>query len=211
MQDCQESEGTSPLCTEDLSSSETPSEQSANTTPTVTIRDPGRQKKRKSKRNSTASDDSHKRRSARRSSTDGREKRKRSRSRSRSRSRTRSRKSIKQQRSSTTDDPSVSSAIVRSRIVKEILDTELSYITALETLTENLAPFLELDMSELEDFPETEARTIHSNGGIILGYSKLLMEMLKPRVESFDEQTCIGDIFLRLADFMKGVWRCLHY
>lgn len=128
-----------------------------------------------------------------------REKRKR---KSRSRSRSRKRATIVNEKRTTLNDPNVPTTVKRSRILQEIVDTERTYITALETLTELLQPFLQLQ--DYEEFPELEARTIHSNGGIILGYSKLLMEMLEPRAENFDENTCISDIFLRLADFMKS-------
>jgi len=93
--------------------------------------------------------------------------------------------------------------VKRSRIVNEMVETERSYTATLEQLIQHLASFLTLDEKDKDIFPETECRTIHSNCGIILDLSKVLLEMLAPRAEIFDQETCIGDIFLQLADYMK--------
>lgn len=138
-------------------------------------------------------------------------KRRRSRSSSRSRSRSRSRSGIKTSKNtlknlaeSQQSESNITPTQKRLRIVQEMLETEKTYITALETLKELLTPFLEL--KDVEEFPELEAKTIHSNGGIILEYSKLLLKMLQPRVENFTEETCISDIFLSISDYMKSMF-----
>ena len=95
----------------------------------------------------------------------------------------------------------------RARIVREIVDTEQTYVTALAKLQEILEPIVEEysnpDLVADTKFPINEANTIYSTAGIITGLSKMLLEMLEPRAADFTEETRISDVFLKLADFMK--------
>jgi len=95
---------------------------------------------------------------------------------------------------------------MRKKLVEEIMSTEKTFISALEELTGGMLAKLMAISAEFgaaADLPEKELQLLYSAAGIILQYSKLLLEMLEPRVLSWSPTTCIGDIFLQLGDFMK--------
>lgn len=91
----------------------------------------------------------------------------------------------------------------RSFLVKEIVSTEQTYVDSLEKLNTIIAPLLDPSYYIEEFNIIQDLQLINSNAGIIIRYSKLLLEDLVPRAESFSTTTCIGDIFLILADYMK--------
>lgn len=95
---------------------------------------------------------------------------------------------------------------MRKKLVEEIMSTEKTFIAALEELTGGILAKLVSIAAEFgtaSDLPEKELNVLFSTGGIIIQYSRLLLEMLEPRVMSWSVTTCIGDIFLQLGDFMK--------
>ena len=93
----------------------------------------------------------------------------------------------------------------RFKVINEILETEKTYIESIEKLIQMFTPLFELKLDQSE-FPVSEMHILHSNAGIILGYSKILEEMLTPSVLNFCENTCIGSIFLSLADYMRSIY-----
>lgn len=90
----------------------------------------------------------------------------------------------------------------------EVVATERSYVKAMEQLVQVMAGLLEIQrkLTEAGDTGAAlpaELQTLHVSATIILGYSRKTLEMMGPRQQNYDDQTCIGDIFLLVADFLK--------
>lgn len=90
----------------------------------------------------------------------------------------------------------------RTEIAREILSTEASYVRSLNVL-------VNVYMTTLESFgeeivPASKIRSIFSEIKVILSYNEFILKGLQERMENwYSEGQRLGDIFLRLTDFLK--------
>lgn len=96
----------------------------------------------------------------------------------------------------------------RAQIVHEIITTEKSYLNSLEYITKNLlAPAAELGRKYREEkdaYPAAESAVLSTSTAVILGFSRMLLDMLVSRFSTWQPlYTCIGDVFLSVAEYLK--------
>jgi RhoGEF domain/Calponin homology (CH) domain/IQ calmodulin-binding motif len=91
----------------------------------------------------------------------------------------------------------------RSRVAREILQTETSYIASLEAILNVYAAPLRAPGKRIVS--EDWCKKVFSDIGVIMAYSGQLHGMLKPRVDTWDENPhqCIGDIFVKQSAFFR--------
>jgi len=94
--------------------------------------------------------------------------------------------------------------VYRTLIVEEILSTEENYVTTLREVVENfLRPLKEAAAGGKPIVSHDEIKTIFSNIQIILGYNDALLEDLRKKFAAWHPFQLIGDVFLKMAAFMK--------
>lgn len=96
-------------------------------------------------------------------------------------------------------------AAYRERIVQEIQKTEIEYLTRLTFLKDFVIKELR-DAINVKGSPiisEEELKIIFSEIEIVLAYNTILKTELNNRVEKWDQNTCIGDIFIKFSAFLK--------
>eukprot|EP01114_Cavostelium_apophysatum_P014970 TRINITY_DN3996_c0_g1_i1.p1 TRINITY_DN3996_c0_g1~~TRINITY_DN3996_c0_g1_i1.p1 ORF type:complete len:701 (-),score=169.13 TRINITY_DN3996_c0_g1_i1:41-2143(-) len=92
----------------------------------------------------------------------------------------------------------------RTCVAKEILTTEELYINNLKTLIKLYkVPLTENASSKKAFITEDQVRLLFSDIEIILGYNQQLLEDMTPRIKSWSPSQCLGDIFLRITNFLK--------
>lgn len=90
----------------------------------------------------------------------------------------------------------------RSNIAKEILSSEETYVKSLRVLVSVYMNALESLGDEIA--PPPILRTIFSEVKVILSYNEFIYNGIKERMENwYSEGQRLGDIFLRLTDFLK--------
>lgn len=86
----------------------------------------------------------------------------------------------------------------RSKIANEILETERSYVSSLEIIVKSyLHP-----LNAVEGL-RTKIKLIFGNIETILGINQDLFARLSERISTWDESTCVGDIFRDVGPFLK--------
>lgn len=85
----------------------------------------------------------------------------------------------------------------RARVAGEILQTEQLYVDNLNVLVQT---FL-LPLKDSQDV--LGVSHIYAEIEVILAFSTLLLEDLKPIIAAWDHRSCIGEIFLRTCAYMK--------
>jgi RhoGEF domain len=88
----------------------------------------------------------------------------------------------------------------RDRIAEEILSTERKYVTALGVCIDVFLDPLEVQKKLIT---QDEIRFIFSDIRPIHFFNTKLAEDLAERLENWSSTQCIGDIFLKLIEFMK--------
>eukprot|EP01104_Vermistella_antarctica_P015309 TRINITY_DN498_c0_g1_i2.p1 TRINITY_DN498_c0_g1~~TRINITY_DN498_c0_g1_i2.p1 ORF type:complete len:1180 (-),score=399.95 TRINITY_DN498_c0_g1_i2:156-3695(-) len=87
----------------------------------------------------------------------------------------------------------------REKVANEILQTEKVYVNNLRLLQlVFLTPMKENDL-----VPEGALKSMLSDLEVISNYSQLLLSKVIPRVEEWNDQQCLGDIFLQITGFLK--------
>eukprot|EP00013_Stygamoeba_regulata_P004064 CAMPEP_0177640894 /NCGR_PEP_ID=MMETSP0447-20121125/6786_1 /TAXON_ID=0 /ORGANISM="Stygamoeba regulata, Strain BSH-02190019" /LENGTH=1125 /DNA_ID=CAMNT_0019142995 /DNA_START=207 /DNA_END=3585 /DNA_ORIENTATION=+ len=89
----------------------------------------------------------------------------------------------------------------------EILVTERSYVTGLDTMVQKyMLPMMAEANNPTGKKPlltPEQVRNIFSIAETIHGYHKMLLDGLEARIGSYDENMTIGDYFLTMSDFMR--------
>mmetsp|Transcript_1181 Transcript_1181/g.3590 ORF Transcript_1181/g.3590 Transcript_1181/m.3590 type:complete len:890 (-) Transcript_1181:1727-4396(-) len=95
----------------------------------------------------------------------------------------------------------------RQKIVRELLETERSYM-------ENLRTLVDVYLSPLREFAFIDdlLTSLFSDVEVIVGYNGLFLASLEQVVLEKPDQQCIGPIFLKLASFLKSYKQYItHY
>eukprot|EP00011_Vannellida_sp_DIVA3-517-6-12_P004434 CAMPEP_0114607680 /NCGR_PEP_ID=MMETSP0168-20121206/2190_1 /TAXON_ID=95228 ORGANISM="Vannella sp., Strain DIVA3 517/6/12" /NCGR_SAMPLE_ID=MMETSP0168 /ASSEMBLY_ACC=CAM_ASM_000044 /LENGTH=865 /DNA_ID=CAMNT_0001818559 /DNA_START=41 /DNA_END=2635 /DNA_ORIENTATION=+ len=85
----------------------------------------------------------------------------------------------------------------RARVAGEILQTEQLYVDNLNVLVQSFLLPLRTNQDALM------VHHIYAEVEVILAFSTLLLEDLKPIMAAWDHRSCIGDIFLKTCAYMK--------
>eukprot|EP01094_Clydonella_sp_ATCC50884_P025063 TRINITY_DN6443_c0_g1_i2.p1 TRINITY_DN6443_c0_g1~~TRINITY_DN6443_c0_g1_i2.p1 ORF type:complete len:947 (-),score=250.26 TRINITY_DN6443_c0_g1_i2:295-3135(-) len=89
----------------------------------------------------------------------------------------------------------------RAKVAREILATETDYNQNLRLLLHAfVVPLCELNTGEKW---EQQLSSIRSQIQIILAYGMQLLKEMKPRVAEWNHRQRLGDVFLRITDYMK--------
>ena len=97
--------------------------------------------------------------------------------------------------------------ITRKKIVEEIVQTEETYVSKLETLKTNFCEPL------LQSSSKLDIAALNSQIQIILSYSQLLLQKLKKQLDEWadNNNSKIGAIFLEYSDFLKVYTQYVNY
>uniref|UniRef100_A0A7S4PB18 DH domain-containing protein n=1 Tax=Paramoeba aestuarina TaxID=180227 RepID=A0A7S4PB18_9EUKA len=96
----------------------------------------------------------------------------------------------------------------RLNIMKEMVDTEQTYVSTLETIFYKFElPMRAAVAQEKEIITEDEMKTIFSSCEVILGFSSHLLQRLKDRYEEWKDlppaKQCVADIFVEMTSYTK--------
>lgn len=92
----------------------------------------------------------------------------------------------------------------RKKVVNEILETELTYVSHLKILMEFFyEPLLTNSNSQKPMMSIEEFKSIFSSLDIIKSYNEQLLSNITPRIENWSPTQKIGDIFVEMAGFLK--------
>eukprot|EP01125_Pyxidicula_operculata_P007443 TRINITY_DN2533_c0_g1_i1.p1 TRINITY_DN2533_c0_g1~~TRINITY_DN2533_c0_g1_i1.p1 ORF type:complete len:1306 (-),score=461.85 TRINITY_DN2533_c0_g1_i1:247-4164(-) len=98
--------------------------------------------------------------------------------------------------------PQLSRMKRRLNIAREILTTEKTYVKGLHCLTDIYLKDLRTIPADV--LPSQTAKTIFSNSEVIYKYNTLILSQIQKRMENwYREKMQIGDIFVKMADFLK--------
>ena len=105
-----------------------------------------------------------------------------------------------------TVDPREKMRIRRGNIVREILDTEKTYVTSLRTLVWKFQKPMERHVAEgkkPEICSKEDIKVLFSNIEMILNFNKILFEGIQQRLRNWSDEQLLGDIFMKLTDFLR--------
>eukprot|EP01103_Thecamoeba_quadrilineata_P016791 TRINITY_DN5723_c0_g1_i2.p1 TRINITY_DN5723_c0_g1~~TRINITY_DN5723_c0_g1_i2.p1 ORF type:complete len:678 (+),score=96.17 TRINITY_DN5723_c0_g1_i2:266-2035(+) len=98
----------------------------------------------------------------------------------------------------------VRDAAYRAKIAKEIYQTEVSYVNALQIIMnifmEPLKTSADTDQQLLN---KQQFKSIFSEIEVISAYAQTLLRQLEPRIENWSPQQSLGDIFINITHFLK--------
>jgi len=83
--------------------------------------------------------------------------------------------------------------------LKEIISTETTYVTRLESVVRVFMEPMKLSGVANRD----QIRAIFSELEIVLAYNTMLLGELSCRMQKLNADTCVGDIFVKMSDFLK--------
>lgn len=94
--------------------------------------------------------------------------------------------------------------LYRTQVAQEILSTEENYVKTLREVVEHFVrPLKEAVARGKPIISNDEIKTIFSHIQIILGYNDALLEDLRKKTSSWHPYQMIGDVFLKMAAFMR--------
>jgi len=91
----------------------------------------------------------------------------------------------------------------RMNVAKELLATEETYIEQLGIMCDLLYKPLTTDKKYQHVLTPEEIRTVFSDIEVILAVNKSLRDTLKDRIGSWTNHTKIGDLFIRMSDYLR--------
>ena len=96
----------------------------------------------------------------------------------------------------------------RTNIARELVETEKSYVTSLNTLVWKFQkPLLEKNQQKKGQqsiLTGEEIKLLFSNVEIILNFNKILLETLDQRIKVWNPETSLlGDFFMKVTDFLR--------
>jgi len=87
---------------------------------------------------------------------------------------------------------------------REIFSTEKTYVSQLDDIVNAvMKPLLNLTGTPKQVLEAKDIRMIFSNVEMILGVNKRLLQTLEERVSGWSPAAKLGDIFLKVAPFLK--------
>jgi len=93
----------------------------------------------------------------------------------------------------------------RTAIVNEIYMTEKSYVHVLDTICDEfLKPLEDANKAGQPILRENEIKTVFSCIEVIRNYNRFFLEGLEPRVDNWEENQQIGDIFRELSVWLRA-------
>eukprot|EP01105_Mastigella_eilhardi_P004007 TRINITY_DN152_c0_g1_i1.p1 TRINITY_DN152_c0_g1~~TRINITY_DN152_c0_g1_i1.p1 ORF type:complete len:1455 (+),score=396.79 TRINITY_DN152_c0_g1_i1:32-4366(+) len=101
----------------------------------------------------------------------------------------------------------------RLRVIQEVLSTEKTYVSLLEYLVKYyLAPLRDAIKEGDAIVNEKDMVIIFSNIEDVYKVNKALLKKLEPRVSSWTEESCLGDIFLQMGPSLSSyTLYCANY
>ena len=99
---------------------------------------------------------------------------------------------------------------VRVRVVKELLQTEESYVNSLQLLEKFIVQPLDQSLRKggAPILTRRETAVVGSNIPSLLSSHRKLLEVLRERINSWDDSSVIGDVFLESTDFLLALYSC---
>jgi len=87
----------------------------------------------------------------------------------------------------------------RARVAREILASERHYVSSLQTIVEIYIQPMNQIVPSVKDY----SRSLFSELEVILGYNSMLLRTLSERIEKWSHFQCLGDVFLKMTDFLR--------
>lgn len=91
--------------------------------------------------------------------------------------------------------------MIRNLVVKELVDSERTYVDGLNLIIRHFLTPLRSEKSEL--ISKLDVRSIFSDIEVICSTNRLLLQKLEERFQGWNSSKKIGDIFLFLTDSFK--------
>eukprot|EP01104_Vermistella_antarctica_P021067 TRINITY_DN92_c0_g8_i1.p1 TRINITY_DN92_c0_g8~~TRINITY_DN92_c0_g8_i1.p1 ORF type:complete len:1299 (-),score=298.85 TRINITY_DN92_c0_g8_i1:294-4190(-) len=109
-------------------------------------------------------------------------------------------------------------AVERTKVAREILDTENTYVSNIETLRDVfLDPLKEIsEQKGREDIAqwcdEVGIKSLYNDITVIIGYNSIILRDLNSRLKDWSvTQSKLGDVFLKMASFLKAYTQYLNH
>eukprot|EP00013_Stygamoeba_regulata_P007987 CAMPEP_0177682878 /NCGR_PEP_ID=MMETSP0447-20121125/31486_1 /TAXON_ID=0 /ORGANISM="Stygamoeba regulata, Strain BSH-02190019" /LENGTH=239 /DNA_ID=CAMNT_0019192395 /DNA_START=23 /DNA_END=738 /DNA_ORIENTATION=+ len=103
----------------------------------------------------------------------------------------------------------------RNNIAAEILSTERAYVGNLRVLVKAyLQPIKEMSSTNggaVANLFDSQLSTIFNDIEVILGYNSIILSDLEKRFAAWSNSQRLGDIFLKMADFLKAYTQYVNH